>query len=236
MPTRRQIVRIFAPAALALAALAAWMFFRAGRVRESRFVFGAMGTRAACTFYTSDPETAESAFAAVKREFDRVTKACNLYDPESELSRLNREAGKDFFVCSELLWRILAEARRAHAASSGAFDVTVKPLMDLRGFYRTRNELPSPEELAEALTRVGLDKLEWDDARRAVRFKLPGMALDLGGIAKGYALDLAAAAVRELGVALINGDGVPADPAEGMKLLQAAAANGDVIARQLLTR
>ena len=200
MPTRRQIVRIFAPAALALAALAAWMFFRAGRVRESRFVFGAMGTRAACTFYTSDAKTAEAAFAAVKREFDRITKVCSLYDPESELSRLNREASKDFFVCSPLLWRVLAEARRAHAASSGAFDVTVKPLMDLRGFYRKRNELPSPEELAAALTRVGLDKLEWDDARRAVRFKLPGMALDLGGIAKGYALDLAAAAVRELGV------------------------------------
>ena len=201
MPTRRQIVRIFAPAALVVAALAAWMFFRApGGLRESRFVFGAMGTRAACAFYTSDPETAEAAFAAVKREFDRVTKACNLYDQESELSRLNREAGKEFFVCSELLWRILAEARRAHAASSGAFDVTVKPLMDLRGFYRKRNELPSPEELAEALTRVGLDKLEWDDSRRAVRFTTPGMALDLGGIAKGYALDLAAAAVRELGV------------------------------------
>ena len=170
--------------------------------RESRisYAFGTMGTRAECTFYACDRELAEAAFAAVEREFGRVAEACNLYDPESELSRLNRTADKEFFVCSPLLWRVLTEARRAHAASSGAFDVTVKPLMDLRGFYRKRNELPSPEELAATLKRVGLDKLEWDDARRAVRFTTPGMALDLGGIAKGYALDLAAAAVRELGV------------------------------------
>ena len=165
-----------------------------------RKFFGTMGTRAGCTFYASDPKQAEAAFSAVEAEFERVTRVCNLYDPESELSRLNRAADRDFFVCSELLWRVLTEARRAHRASSGAFDVTVKPLMDLRGFYRKQDKLPSAAELAGTLERVGMDKLEWDDARRAVRFKVPGMALDLGGIAKGYALDLAAAAVLKLGV------------------------------------
>ena len=169
---------------------------------ESRisYAFGTMGTRAECTFYDCDRERAAAGFAAVEREFDRVAKACNLHDPESELSRLNRTAEKEPFVCSPLLWAVLTEARRAHAASSGAFDVTVKPLMDLRGFYRKQAKTPSATELAETLKRVGLDKLEWDDARRTVRFRIPGMALDLGGIAKGYALDLAAAAVRELGV------------------------------------
>ena len=162
--------------------------------------FGTMGTRAECTFYDCTREQAEQAFDAVKCAFARVTEACDLHDPESELSRLNREAGKGFFVCSELLWNILTEARRAHRASSGAFDVTVKPLMDLRGFYRKRSQVPSAAEIAETLKRVGMDKLEWDDGRRAVRFKVPGMALDLGGIAKGYALDLAAAAVNDLGV------------------------------------
>ena len=169
---------------------------------ESRisYAFGTMGTRAACTFYDCPRERAEAAFDAVRGAFDRVTKACNLYDPDSELSRLNRKAGKDFFVCSELLWNILAEARRANRASNGAFDITVKPLMDLWGFYRKRSQVPSAAEIAETLKRVGMDKLEWDDAKRAVRFKVPGMALDLGGIAKGYALDLAAAAVKDLGV------------------------------------
>ena len=164
------------------------------------FAFGTMGTRAVCSFYTADEATAEAGFAAVRAGFDRVTAACNLHDPQSELSRLNAAADKDFFVCSEILWRVLAESRRAHAASGGAFDITVKPLMDLRGFYRKRQRAPSPAEIAETLKRVGMDKLEWDESRRAVRFKVPGMALDLGGVAKGYALDLAAAEMRKLGI------------------------------------
>lgn len=165
-----------------------------------RRLFPAMGTRAGCTFYASDPKRAEAAFSAVTREFDRVTQVCSLHDPESELSRLNRAADKDFFVCSELLWHVLAEARRAHRASSGAFDVTVKPLMDLWGFYRKQDRPPAAAELAATLKRVGMDKVMWDDARRAVRFTAPGMAFDLGGIAKGFALDLAAAEVLKLGV------------------------------------
>ena len=196
--------KIFATALLlaVAAALAAVGIFRgaAKRTTAYRCRFGTMGTLAQCTFHTSDKALAEAAFSAVRAEFDRVVSVCDLHDPASELSRLNREAGSGFFACSPELWRVLVEARRAHAATLGAFDITVKPLMDLRGFYRKRSKLPSPEELAETLKRVGLDKLERDDARRAVRFKVPGMALDLGGIAKGYALDLAAAAALKLGV------------------------------------
>ena len=159
-----------------------------------RYRFGAMGTLAQCTFFTGDREHADAAFAAVKSEFDRVTRACSLHDPESELSKLNREAGDGWFGCSPVLWAVLSESRRAHRASGGAFDITVKPLMETWGFYRKRNKLPERAELEAALERVGLYKLEWDETRRAVRFKVPGMA------AKGYALDLAAAAVLKLGV------------------------------------
>ena len=208
---RRRIIAAALVLILAVAAAVAGVLTRARQQRRStltvapkptvyRRLFKAMGTRAECSFYTADAKQAAAAFDAVRREFDRVTKACNLYDPQSELSRLNREAGQGFFVCSDVLWRILVEARRAHLASDGAFDITVKPLMDLWGFYRKQHKTPSAAEIAATLERVGMDKLEWDDARRAVRFKTPGMALDLGGIAKGYALDLAAAAVLKLGI------------------------------------
>ena len=200
MKPRRQLVWI-AAALVGLAALAAALYpRRSGSPRGYSFSFGTMGTVAGCVLYTSDPALAEAGFAAVRREFDRVSAACNLHDHQSELSRLNREAAKDFFVCSELLWRVLVEARTAHRYSDGAFDITVKPLMNLRGFYRKRDKLPSAPEIAETLKLVGLDKLEWDEPRRAVRFEKPGMALDLGGIAKGYALDLAAKAVLDLGI------------------------------------
>lgn len=210
MTTRRAII---AAVILVLAVLAAvaGILTRARQQRNQvpaapeppkmyRMFFGTMGTRACCTFYTADAKLADEAFQAVTREFDRVTKACNLHDPESELSRLNREAGKGFFVCSDVLWRVLVEARRAHKASSGAFDITVKPMMDLWGFYRKQSRTPSAAEIAATLERVGMDKVEWDDARHAVHFRTPGMAFDLGGVAKGYALDLAAAEVRKLGI------------------------------------
>jgi len=197
---RRTILRVVsAVSAVAAAVFAAWRLTAEPEPRVCSYTFGAMGTRAACTFHTSDPRVAEAAFAAVGEEFDRVTRACNLHDPKSELSRLNREAGRGFFRCSPLLWAVLTESRRAHLLSDGAFDITVKPLMDLWGFYRKRSKRPSPAEIAAALERVGFEKLEWDDAGHAVRFKVPGMALDLGGVAKGCALDLAAAAARRRG-------------------------------------
>ena len=162
--TRRRLLIACLAAAVLSAAVGVRVLYRrlcSPSVAETRIVFPAMGTRAGCTFYTASGTSAADAVAAVRREFDRVTAACNLHDPESELSRLNREAGQGFFRCSPLLWRVLVEARRAHAASSGAFDVTVKPLMDLWGFYRKRRKLPNSEELAAALTRVGFDKL-WE--------------------------------------------------------------------------
>ena len=199
-PAKRRNLIAALLAVAAVAAATAVGLYRSRQLKQYSFTFGTMGTRAGCSFYAADERTAQAGFAAVTREFDRVTRVCNLYDENSELARLNREAGQDFFVCSELLWSVLSEARRAHRASSGAFDVTVKPLMDLWGFYRKQQRTPSGSEIAETLARVGFDKLEWDDARHAVRFKTPGMALDLGGVAKGYALDLAAAEVQKLGI------------------------------------
>lgn len=198
MTPKRLILSLAALLAVA-GALAAYRCFRPSP-KAYRYRFGAMGTLAQCVFFTSDRACADAAFDAVKREFDHVTRVCSLHDPASELSRLNCEAGQGEFRCSPLLWTVLTESRRAYRVSSGAFDITVKPLMDTWGFYRKRSRLPDERELSAARELVGLDKVEWDDARRTVRFRVPGMAFDLGGVAKGYALDLAAAAVRKLGV------------------------------------
>ena len=95
MKPRRQLVWIVAALAV-LAALAAALYQprRGGDVTGHSFSFGTMGTVAGCVLYTADPALAEAGYAAVRREFDRVSAACNLHDPESELSKLNREADK----------------------------------------------------------------------------------------------------------------------------------------------
>jgi thiamine biosynthesis lipoprotein len=126
------------------------------------------------------------------RSVEEVDKACDIYNPESELSRLNASAYKKPFRCSPLLWDILIFSKKYYEISGGAFDISSAPLMRLWGFYRKRQALPSDKEIKDVLQRVGLDKIEFRAADKSVRFKVPGMMLDVGGIAKGYAVERAA--------------------------------------------
>ena len=163
--------------------------------------FPVMGTIACFTFYAPQ-EKAAPAFTAARAEFDKVIKIANLYDPESELSRLNRTAYDIPFTCSAELWDILLAAREAYRISGGAFDISAKPLMNLWGFYRKKlpGQLPSGKERLEVLKKVGLDKVLFNDAAKSVRFTVKGMSLDLGGVAKGYAVDRAADVMRKHGI------------------------------------
>ncbi len=129
-----------------------------------------------------------------------VDSVCNIFDPGSELSRLNDTAFEEDFQCGELLWDILMKARFFHSMSGGAFDISVAPLMQLWGFHRKSNSMPGKEDVDEVLQMVGLDKVVFDEDRRAVRFTVEGMKLDLGGIAKGYAVQLAAETLSSQGI------------------------------------
>lgn len=142
----------------------------------------------------------EAAFDAVYRQVEQVDKTCDIYKSDSELSRLNQTAYKKPFVCSELLWNLLLESKKYYEISEGSFDISATPLMKLWGFYRKRKTLPSPVEVAEAKKNIGLDKVIFDMKKRSIRFKVPGMRLDLGGIAKGFAVDLAAKAAKKQNV------------------------------------
>lgn len=158
-----------------------------------------MGTMVEVKLY-GEAVAAARAADAVQAEFLAVEQACNIFDPESEISRLNERAGNEPVACSELLWDVLVSARRFYAFSDGAFDITARPLMDLWGFYRKRQTLPDEAEIVAAQQRVGLDKVAFDDAARSIRFLAPDVRIDLGGIAKGYAVDRAVAAALAQGI------------------------------------
>ena len=164
-----------------------------------RIEFQSMGTVCSFTIY-GDKKLVKESFEAGKGEFDRVVAGCSLYDPKSELSLLNATAGEREFICSEAMWFLIKRAQKAYIESDGEFDITVKPLMVLWGFYRKQGDkAPSDAEIAEVKKRVGFDKLILNDSKRSIRFTVPGMALDLGGIAKGYAADLAMTAIVDAG-------------------------------------
>ncbi len=151
---------------------------------------------------TGDPD---AAFKAVNCAFADVMQLANLYDQTSELARLNASAADTPFVCSRELYHLLGESRKAYRLSAGSFDISIKPLMDLWGFYRKQGKIPPEQDIKSAQRLCGLDKVIFDDAGRTVSFPQKGMALDLGGIAKGYALDLAVAKLKESNITIKRG-------------------------------
>lgn len=129
-------------------------------------------------------------------EVDRIDRLMSHYRPESELSRLNREAARGPVSVTTELFDFIVEALRYSRESDGAFDVTVGPLMKAWGFFRGEGRLPSEAELAAARRLVGSTHVVVDPGARTIAFDTPGVELDLGGIAKGYAVDRAVRLLR----------------------------------------
>ncbi len=134
-------------------------------------------------------------------EIDRVDRLMSHYKSDSELSRINREASKSPVKVDPELFGFIAECLRYSRESDGAFDITVGPLMKAWGFFRGEGRAPAEVELAEARNRVGYRHVILNQKDGTIFFETSGVELDLGGIAKGYAVDRAVAALKRDGIA-----------------------------------
>jgi len=169
-------------------------------VVEQRRLWLIMGTTCEVRLVTRDSLLARRGFDAVHREMVLVDSLMSLYRPSSELVRLNRSASDTMISLSPSTWEVFQASMALSKESAGAFDITVKPLMDLWGFYRRAGHRPSTAEIDSVRALVGWQHLVVDAERRGVRFGAKGMSLDFGGIAKGYALDRAMASIESLGI------------------------------------
>ena len=136
---------------------------------------------------------------AIQATLDAVDARMSTYKDDSELSRLNRHAGRDPFRVSGALFEVLQVARDVAARSEGAFDITVGPLVDAWGFGpRGRpTRVPADETLLALRARVGrhrIDLVAGDEP--TVRKTAPAVSCDLAGVAKGYAVDRVADVLR----------------------------------------
>jgi thiamine biosynthesis lipoprotein len=140
---------------------------------------------------------------------DRIEDALTVFRDGSEVSRVNREAGKGPVEVSPLLFALLVQCQALHAASEGAFDPTSAPLSRCWGFLARQGRLPAADDIEDALRRVGMDAVELDPDARMVRFARPGVELNFGSIGKGYALDFVRTLLREKDVprALVSAAG-----------------------------
>lgn len=165
-------------------------------LRPVKFRTQTMGTWGSLTLVTSDSASvAELAYRALLR-FHHVDSLMSNWTASSEVARINREASARAIVIDREVARVLLTAQQVGRESNGAFDITVEPLVRLWGFIGGPPRVPSESEIAEALTHVGRDKVVFDAYAGTVRFDEAGVAIDLGGIAKGYAADTAADVLR----------------------------------------
>ena len=194
-------------AVVAAAVVAVIIFSGCGRAakpyQETRF---ALDTVIDVTAY--GPEAAGAAQEAWQ-EMARLDALLDCYKADSEVARVNQAAGGAPVTVSDDTFRVIEEAVRFAQLTDGAFDPTIGPVTQLWGIGKKGDYVPPADAVAQAVQLVDDRRVELDAARHTVRLASPGMALDLGGIAKGYILDRMAAALRRPGVsaALINGGG-----------------------------
>jgi FAD:protein FMN transferase len=167
----------------------------------------AMATRFEIVLHGENPVSLRAAGEEALEEVERLEARLSLFCPTSEIARVNARAAHEAVRVSPATFRLIEHAARLAAETGGAFDVTVGPLMRCWGFVGGAGQLPSPEALAEARARVGMNLVELDARHFTIRFARDGVMLDLGAIGKGYAVGVAAEILREAGVtsALVHG-------------------------------
>jgi thiamine biosynthesis lipoprotein len=178
-----------------------------------------MATPCEIKLYAADAGTAQAAAREAYAEIAAIDLSMNDWKPDSEISRLSAASGGPAVAVSDRLFEVLEASHRISEFSEGAFDITVGPVVKLWRRIKKDSRMASPEELQAALSAVGYRHVALDPSRRTVRLDRPGMSLDVGGIAKGYACDRALAILARHGItrALVNTGGGMAfgDPPPG---------------------
>jgi len=147
----------------------------------------------------------KNAFAAAAE----VDLMADLYEKDSQLSRLNSSDHLEPYIVSDDFFVLLKESLRLCHESDGTLDITISPLVKIWRRCRAENSLPEEEDIKRSLTLVNYKNLLLDRARKSVYFKERDMSIDLSAVAKGYAVDKAIKELKRLGVssAIVNAGG-----------------------------
>ena len=159
-----------------------------------------MGTLFRIKLYTTDQQSAESAFHSAFARIAQLDNALSDYKPDSELNMASKAAASGPVHISDDLAAVLKASQQLSEETGGAFDVTIGPLTKLWRRARKDHRVPYSEEVAAVRERCGYRKLHLDPASQTMTADSSGMELDLGAIAKGYAADQALDVISRLGI------------------------------------
>jgi len=185
-----------------------------------------MGTFGRIVVIAPNHSVAKRALEAALARQQRIEALMSFHNPSSELSRLNEQAYHEPVQLSEETFEVIARSLQFSKLTDGAFDITVGVLEKLWADAAQSGRVPSPEQLQQARSKLGWQKVHLDAAIHTIRFATEGMKLDLGGIAKGYAIDESIEAMRKAGASAgmvdIGGDircfGIPPQGGGGWRI------------------
>lgn len=132
-----------------------------------------------------DTDSVLDALDLVESLEDQLT----VYRDDSEIIRLNQRAADEAVLVERRMFALLELAARLHRETGGAVDLTSGPLSDVWGFSQRQGRMPNDAEISQALARVGMDHVQFDAERCAIRYRKPGVTVNVNCIGKGYALD-----------------------------------------------
>ncbi|MGD9852544.1 MAG: FAD:protein FMN transferase [Nitrospirales bacterium] len=168
-----------------------------------------MGTVVFVTAVGSDEEIAKQAAGKGLDEIRRLEELLSTWIPTSELSRVNASAGGDAISVSSETVEVMMHSFEMARLTEGGFNIAIGPAVAL---WNASGDgyLPSSAELEAVRPRIDLSEVHVDEQARTIRLGRPGMQIDVGGIGKGFAADLAAAVMQKAGatagVVAISGD------------------------------
>ena len=166
-----------------------------------------MGTAVRVELWQPDADAGRAAIAAVMQEMHRIDRLMSPFKPESELSRINREAARVPVAVSRELFDLIARSIEFSKLTNGAFDITFSSVGYLYDYRRRVS--PSAAQIEQVLPAVNYRHVRLDAGKGTVKFARAGVRIDLGGIAKGYAVDTSIAILKRRGItqALVSAGG-----------------------------
>ena len=166
-----------------------------------------MGTAIRVELWSDDKASGEAAIDAVMEEMHRIDREMSPFKPESELSRINREAADHPVPISAEMFDILSRSIEFSKLSGGAFDITFSSVGYMYDYRR--HIKPTDSEIEKSLPGINYRHLLLDKDKQTIRFSRPGTRIDLGGIGKGYAVDNCIALLKKRGIthALVTAGG-----------------------------
>lgn len=157
-----------------------------------------MGTEVSVYLWSDESEIGLAALDAVFQEATRIDRLMSTYKSDSEISKINREAGAAAVVAGEELYQLIVRSLEISDLTQGAFDITYESIGQHYNFREQQR--PDALTVASELENIDYHFVELDDANRTVTFKRHGVRINLGGIAKGHVVERGSEILRSRGI------------------------------------